>query len=848
MATRTYIVGTNSRVRRLDELTGPWTEVAVNLAPLGVPISVILRDVMTDPLNSDKVFVVGQRDVGTGATGIYISSDAGAVWSQPSGDIALLGLDFGNLWEVWAVSSTVIYACGDGGLVFKSTDGGATFNQTTTLPTPTGLIDTKVNAYSIHFIDANTGIVGVNDFVYKTTNGGATWTALNGGVAINNPSPIVSFRGVHLSADQQKIVALGERGIYYSADGGATFSFVQTFGALGLHLTWTNDNLLYGFGTGSQRVGTVDGGATWSTINAFDGTGIAHHAAHLYAEPNGFYSANGNIFATADSFTTGALSDSQQWTIFAVWTRVDEPVEPCGCPEGFTYNFETEECDGFQTTDVIASPTIYTVGTGNKLTAYSMSTNFYQNIDALPYPISSLGGVMKDSFAVPLAITNNVMNDLWGDVQMPDTINGRLNVAGIWTDIPLVGITQNPTNEWIGFTACVEVPETKVYYIGIGADNKARFKINGQLIAYLDGCTNTFNFGTWHVFPITLSAGTNFVELEGWNCNNYAAFAAEIYDATLPQLIAMTLEAQLEAVTIFTTKGKEGSQFDLGSNSGYSCPPGWLLSFCGGVYQCVQAMSLPFEPCNCYLATDCTNPAYQVLITTAEPLDLNRIYQFQGYGEVCFSIEVSRDCEPDATFITVVDSFVDCITCRGICYLLSDCAGVEPSQVVANDLAEYIGQVVKITRCPNICWFVEGVVACNGVSDIVTLEETFTTCVECNPPAVVPPLTLKHRSVKPGYDTPNCSPEVVEQINCNFAEAVFQQVSSRRYGITFCCEALRSFDEWTIKKEMIDLNMLQDPDMCVNGPNPCCPPRCVTAVIQNLCAVPENVIGRILRP
>lgn len=849
MAIRTYTVGSNSSVSRLDDLTTPWVYVPLNLLSNTDKVFLSnLRDVMTDPADGQKVFVVGDRSGGSGINGIYYTNNAGAVWNHVTGDITSAGYGCNALHEVWVVDSNTIYACGHQGYVFKSLDGGLSFNKTATLPTATGNPDLQKTSYALHFLTPLIGVVTLNSFVYKTIDGGATWTALNGGLALLGGF----IMGIHISADQQVINALATDGVWRSINGGTSWILVLPLPARnGLHLTWTDDNNIWALGAGSERWRTTNAGASWTNISVYNVLAPSNKAGHVYDSPNGFFSENNTILQSSTNLISGVFSETVVNTIEAVWTHLDPPQpEPCGCPEGFTYNWETGLCDGFEVTPVTANGPIYGVDPGNKIFNYgSQGTNFYENIDGKPYPIVSTAGVMKDNFAIPLAITNTIVNNLWGDIQMPDTLNGRLNVAGIWTNVPIVGIQQNPQDEWIGFTACVEVPQTKVYYIGIGADNRARFKINSVLVAELVGCNNAFNFNSWHVFPITLNAGTNIIELEGWNCDDYAAFGAEIYDASLAQLVAMTLEAQLDAVTIFSTKNKIGSTFDLGQYSGYSCPAGWSLSLCDGSYQCVRANEVPFVPCNCYLITECNNPQNTRLITTENPLDVNLVYEFAGFEGMCWTVEVSTLCPPNDVFTEVTQSFANCLTCAGICYVLTDCAGVQPDEIVSNDLSGLIGQVVRHTICPDVCWTVSEAVPCNGLVNVVTLLDTYLTCVACLPaPEPEPPLTLKPRFIKPGYNPPACSAEYIQEVSCNFGEAVFQQIASRRYGLKFCCQT--DLNKWWIKNELLSLKSIFDPNACVPTPVDCCPPCNVQATITVIetrsCPAPQNASAVIV--
>lgn len=855
MAIRTYAVGTKAGVRRLDDLTTPWIDASVLLAPFGFPITVILRDVMTDPLDSDKVFVVGDRDTGSGATGIYVSDNAGATWYQPGGDVAdfVASPQFFNFWEVWVVNSNVIYACTQYGLVYKSIDAGATFNLTATFPNPTGTGPHSTgNSKALHFITEDIGVVSFDDFVYKTIDGGDTWSILNAGAGVELAD--TEILGIHMSADEQNITAITPRNIHRSTDSGASFASVQTFFFGGRHLTWLDDTNMFVVGIGTDRKSSTDGGATWTTVSVPDLPGVEHVAAHMYNATNGFYDQDADTMVTNNGMVFAAVSETAPYLIQAIWTHFEEPAdEPCGCPDGTVYNPVTDLCEGYNYHSAISIGALaYNVAAGNKeLTYGSNGAFFYESIDGKPYPIAINGGVIEDNATTPLAIEASLANDAWGDIGTPDTLNGRLNLSGVWTTLPLSGPDHPPLNTWLGFSACVNTPVAKQYYIGIAGDNRVRITLNGVVVVHLgyDG-GGADQYLKWHMFPLTLPPGDNVIELEGWNNDGLAAFAAEIYDADLATLTAMTLPAQVDTVLVFSTVNKIGSPFDVGDPFGWQCPPGYILSFCDGFAQCVQAITAPFEPCGCYLATNCEDPMDQILLTTEDVLDLNLIYIFYGHPDKCWTIEVSTDCPPDDALTVVASSWASCEDCISTCYTLIDCEGIEPNIQVSNDLSQYldpfgVGRIIQLTRCPEVCWqIVANPGHCTGAEEVVVLTDDFETCEECIGTEEEPPLLLNHRKVQPGYDTKACSTEYVEKVKCSYAEALYQEVVSERYGIEFCCEI--DLRKYKIKHEDLKLRLITDPDACLRVSEDCCAPCNVTAIIIRPCPEPDYVYGRII--
>jgi hypothetical protein len=79
----------------------------------------------------------------------------------------------------------------------------------------------------------------------------------------------------------------------------------------------------------------------------------------------------------------------------------------------------------------------------------------------------------------------------------------------------------------------------------------------------------------------------------------------EVYDATYAQLAAVTNESELDNYILFSTKNRINTPFDIGSQSGYTCPQGFLLSNCTGELTCQELSFRELEPCPFYKATNC---------------------------------------------------------------------------------------------------------------------------------------------------------------------------------------------------------------------------------------------------
>lgn len=262
----------------------------------------------------------------------------------------------------------------------------------------------------------------------------------------------------------------------------------------------------------------------------------------------------------------------------------------CNCTPDSTL-LEGGICQFFDSVSPTLYGTIYTGYTGSQFPQYCQNgTNFYKSnlTGILPYYLNSSGVIKDGTSATTINPDFNVnTGSLWDS--NGTTLDGRLNDCGIWAT--LGGYV--PGNEWIGFSKCINLTRSGVYSVGVGADNRVRFKINGEL--FYDGNQGiTQSFTYWRVFEVTLSAGTNIIELEGYNDNAATAssFGAEIYDANIKQLSLLTSKLQLYNLMVFTTKDYRYDVtgipkiFDLGQASGYECPSGYFLNTCGTAYTC----------------------------------------------------------------------------------------------------------------------------------------------------------------------------------------------------------------------------------------------------------------------
>lgn len=232
--------------------------------------------------------------------------------------------------------------------------------------------------------------------------------------------------------------------------------------------------------------------------------------------------------------------------------RCSEPVTNLvktfapACATGYTLNEEGTAC-----VQVLTSiPDI----SGTVVEACAQYRAEYSAYGAIIYKNGFTGGGtgIGSSLALDLSAGNVIgltTPNVWASDNLTGDNNGPANRVGIWNcDYTASGTEENP--ETLGFSIPVEVTTTKTYYIGIAADNDFQITVNGATVVdssvanelyWPDGDLAKFRY--WHIYPIILNAGINYVGLFAKDYGTDALLGAEIYDNTIAQLQSAALNS-----------------------------------------------------------------------------------------------------------------------------------------------------------------------------------------------------------------------------------------------------------------------------------------------------------------
>ena len=302
-----------------------WTPIFDDLP------SYSIGDVALDPNNPDVVWVgtgenVSGRHVGWG-DGVYRSRDGGGSWEQMglerSEHIGKILIDPRNSNVVFVAAEGPLWASGGDRGLYKTTDGGRSWEQVLDIDENTGVTDVEFNPANPDVMYAATYqrrrhiwsflAGGPESGIYKSTDGGDTWRSVDVGL----PSGDVGKIGLAVTPANPELVYAtieadtSERGFYRSMDQGESWDRRNSYvsGGTGEHYyqeieaSPTDPDVIYQMDVFIQV--TRDGGATFSNL----GTGREKHSDNhaMWIDPDDpNHSIVGTDAGLYESFDDGA--------------------------------------------------------------------------------------------------------------------------------------------------------------------------------------------------------------------------------------------------------------------------------------------------------------------------------------------------------------------------------------------------------------------------------------------------------------------------------------------------------------------------------------------------------------
>lgn len=245
-----------------------------------------------NPIN-DAIYSVDFYDAQHGIIGannkILYTTDGGATWPTGVGVV-------GSIYFVEMASATNAFATYGNQGYFRSTDGGAHWT----------FVNTTYTVGSIHFFDAQNGVMLTPNAVYHTYNGGDTWTAVGssaGSFFLNHNL------GWYVSGSTAR----------RTTDGGATWqSGTMPAGSWVYDVDFIDSN--NGWGVGDSVVHTTDGGLTWGTVNLPNQRYLPLWTVDFIDSTHGL--AGGDVL-NFDTYIIGTSDAGATWTDWSNGTNAE---------------------------------------------------------------------------------------------------------------------------------------------------------------------------------------------------------------------------------------------------------------------------------------------------------------------------------------------------------------------------------------------------------------------------------------------------------------------------------------------------------------------------------------------
>jgi photosystem II stability/assembly factor-like uncharacterized protein len=346
---------------------------------IGLRSSRQISRILIDPTNPEVAYVgvLGHAYGPSAERGVYKTIDGGATWTHVLdkgsnigiADMAIAndkpGVIFAATWNAhrppW---STYAPLTGPGSGIYRSTDGGATWSQLAGHGLPNGEwgrvgIAVSPDGMRVYALIADRKLSGL----YRSDDGGSTWSLLNKDPRLTSRNWY--FDRVTIDPSHPDVVYVPNVALYRSEDGGKTISIVR--GAPGgddYHELWVDpkdsSRMILGVDQGTSI--SLDYGKTWSTW-------YNQPTAQLYH------------VTTDDHFPYVVYGAQQDSGSAAVYSRTDHGQIT---PRDWFQPGGSES--GYLAVDPADSNIIYLTDTFGGVTRFNRRTSFSQNVSPWPMP------------------------------------------------------------------------------------------------------------------------------------------------------------------------------------------------------------------------------------------------------------------------------------------------------------------------------------------------------------------------------------------------------------------------------------------------------------------------------
>lgn len=323
-----YVGAATGGILKTSDLGLTWTNLFNDVPVISV------GDIAIDP-NDSQVIYCGTGEANSSSfsflgNGMYKSTDAGATWNHigliNSAYIARVLVDYSNSQRVFAAACGNLFTTNDERGIFRSDDGGQTWQRVLYLTDSTSAIDLVQDPTNPQVLYASMwervrGLTyrrsfGQTSGIWKSTDGGTTWNEMTNGlikgsnvgrigiaIAKSNPDILYAFYDL----DNMEVA------VFKTIDGGQSWTRTNDAALNGMNSNFgwyfgqvrvdpLNPNRVFVMGVNLFR--TDNGGSSWTDLSSWD-IHVDHHAMIFDEANNRIIEGNdGGLYRSQNNGTT----------------------------------------------------------------------------------------------------------------------------------------------------------------------------------------------------------------------------------------------------------------------------------------------------------------------------------------------------------------------------------------------------------------------------------------------------------------------------------------------------------------------------------------------------------------
>ncbi len=306
-----FIGAASGGVFKSEDGGNSWTPV------FDEALSLSIGDIAIAPSDNNVIYVgTGEANAGGGSlaydgVGVYKSTDAGENWEYiglpESGSIGRMVVSPDDPDVLYVATMGSLFGNSPDRGIYRTLNGGATWENVLFVSDSTGAIDLVINPNNPDILYAamwerirrpdRRSYGGPTCGIYKTENGGNSWTELSGGLPMSNNGRI----GIDISKSNPDILyaiyadKTGYfKGIYKTQNGGTSWtqaddgsieyqSYGWWFGRI--KVDPVNPDIAYAIAFTLYK--TTNGGNSWSNNSGYN-VHVDQHALYIHPENNNF--------------------------------------------------------------------------------------------------------------------------------------------------------------------------------------------------------------------------------------------------------------------------------------------------------------------------------------------------------------------------------------------------------------------------------------------------------------------------------------------------------------------------------------------------------------------------------